>query len=80
VNTDESSLVSLLDENTSASAPDFASAGMFVVGLDTSMMIDRHHGNVPKLRSIAEQCIAGWQSANETIERLRAARANGFTK
>ena len=53
---------------------------MFVVGFDTSMMVDRHYGNVPKLRSIAEQCIAGWQSANETIERLRAARPAGFTK
>jgi hypothetical protein len=53
---------------------------MFVVGFDTSMMVDRHYGNVPKLRSIAEQCIAGWQSANETIERLRAARPDGFTK
>ena len=32
---------------------------MFVMGFNTSVLVEHHYGNIPKLKNIAEQCIAG---------------------
>jgi hypothetical protein len=45
----------------------------FVLGFNTSVIIEHHYGNIPKLKNIAQQCIAGWKESNETIQRMRAA-------